>query len=373
MGSFGDKFRNERERREMTLDDVSNVTKISSRMLKAIEEERFDLLPGGVFNKGFIRAYAKHLGLNDEDAVNEYLAALRQAQIEEQSAAWNATQPSGAVGPAAKPPETNPVQHVTSPRKSTAANRPAETPSRPTAAQEDEPLADRVIRVAPRGSGSEAPRRASPWKLGAIAVSALLVLTILIWNRHSRSARADGVGPAESETSNRVASNPVEAHPTLSTGAQQPKPVLTSNGTTTTRLEPASAQTALRPTTEAHAISTPDQPVSKPALSAATAKLPAAPVPPTFTIQIRASETSWVAVTADGQLVRQETLIAPAEISVHASHEIVIKAGNAAGVSFLMNGKEIPTQGAEAEVKTFTFDSQGLHTLSPNQPAEPIQ
>src|SRR5215467_7858226 len=81
MGHFGDKFRKAREKKELSLDDVSNVTKISSRMLQAIEEEHFDQLPGGVFNKGFIRAYAKHLGLNDEEAVTDYLHCLREAQI----------------------------------------------------------------------------------------------------------------------------------------------------------------------------------------------------------------------------------------------------------------------------------------------------
>src|SRR5579859_3048777 len=82
MGQFGNKFRQAREKKNLSLDDVSNVTKISSRMLKAIEEEHFDQLPGGVFNKGFIRAYAKHLGLNDEEAVNEYITCLREAQVD---------------------------------------------------------------------------------------------------------------------------------------------------------------------------------------------------------------------------------------------------------------------------------------------------
>ena len=85
MGEFGDKFLKARERKELSLDDVSNVTKISPRMLQAIEEEQFDQLPGGVFNRGFIRAYAKHLGLDAEDAVNDYLACLRQAQIDSHS------------------------------------------------------------------------------------------------------------------------------------------------------------------------------------------------------------------------------------------------------------------------------------------------
>jgi transcriptional regulator with XRE-family HTH domain len=100
VGRFGDKFRKEREKKEISLDDVSRVTKISSRMLQAIEEEQFDRLPGGVFNKGFIRAYAKHLGLNDEEAISEYLTCLHQEQIDAQSS-W---QPSSREGAPAKRP-----------------------------------------------------------------------------------------------------------------------------------------------------------------------------------------------------------------------------------------------------------------------------
>jgi hypothetical protein len=82
---------------------------------------------------------------------------------------------------------------------------------------------------------------------------------------------------------------------------------------------------------------------------------------------IRAAKTSWIAVEADGQLVSQETLIAPAHTSARATREIVVKAGNAAGVSFLLNGKEIPAQGNDAEVKTYVFDSNGMRTLTPSQ------
>jgi len=99
VGAFGNKFRKARERKNLSLDDVSNVTKIGSRMLQAIEEERFDQLPGGVFNKGFIRAYAKHLGLNDEEAVNDYLACLRQAQID----AHEVWEPQSAAPPRSAP------------------------------------------------------------------------------------------------------------------------------------------------------------------------------------------------------------------------------------------------------------------------------
>jgi cytoskeleton protein RodZ len=81
-----------------------------------------------------------------------------------------------------------------------------------------------------------------------------------------------------------------------------------------------------------------------------------------LTLVIRASENSWVSVSADGQVATQETLIAPAHTSVRASREFVVKVGNAAGVSFLFNGKEIPPQGSESETKTLVFDSSGLKT-----------
>ena len=63
MPSFGEQLRRERERRSITLDDISVSTKISTRLLRALEEDHFEQLPGGIFNKGFIRAYAKWVTL----------------------------------------------------------------------------------------------------------------------------------------------------------------------------------------------------------------------------------------------------------------------------------------------------------------------
>ena len=66
---------------------------------------------------------------------------------------------------------------------------------------------------------------------------------------------------------------------------------------------------------------------------------------------------------ADGKPVAQETLIAPAHTSVRARREIVVKTRNAAGVSFLLNGREIPAQGNEGEVKTYVFDETGVRVM----------
>jgi len=75
LPSFGEKLKLEREKRAITLEQISLSTKIGMRMLQALEEEQFNQLPGGIFNKGFVRAYAKHVGLDEDQAVADYLEA----------------------------------------------------------------------------------------------------------------------------------------------------------------------------------------------------------------------------------------------------------------------------------------------------------
>ncbi len=75
MPSFGENLRREREKRKITLDQISQSTKISTRMLHALEDEKFNQLPGGIFNKGFVRAYARAVGLDEDQAVADYLEA----------------------------------------------------------------------------------------------------------------------------------------------------------------------------------------------------------------------------------------------------------------------------------------------------------
>lgn len=72
MGSFGDRLRREREMRGVTLDEISASTKIARRHLEALESENFDTLPGGIFNRGFVRSYARFLGIDEEQAVADY-------------------------------------------------------------------------------------------------------------------------------------------------------------------------------------------------------------------------------------------------------------------------------------------------------------
>jgi cytoskeleton protein RodZ len=80
MGKFGDTLRQEREFRGITLDAITRVTKISNRHLVALEQEHFEVLPGGVFNKSMVREYARVVGLDQEEWVGRYLSALPPAK-----------------------------------------------------------------------------------------------------------------------------------------------------------------------------------------------------------------------------------------------------------------------------------------------------
>lgn len=356
VGEFGDKFRKEREKKGISLDDVSNVTKIGSRMLQAIEEERFDRLPGGVFNKGFIRAYAKHLGLNDEEAVTEYLACLRQAQIDAQ-ASW---QPPARE---AAPPKRAPAE--TGARQSSAKESKSVPPPAPV--QPSNQTHELPELHLPRAEHVHSQRRAYlehgesgiPWRIVAVA-AVIIVLATVLWQRHSRSTPQPATNAASANPSS-TASAPAASASNTAPGT---KPAQSADARPSTQNPDASpsARPAATPAVEAPGENVTDGTADAPA-PANSRSATTAPAP--LKLVIRASENSWVSVSADGQAASQETLIAPAHTSVRARQEVVVRVGNAAGVSFLFNGKEIPPQGSESEVKTLVFDSSGLKSALP--------
>jgi cytoskeleton protein RodZ len=69
---FGEHLKREREMRGVSLEEISSATRIAPRFLAALESEQWELLPGGVFNRGFIRSVARYLGLDEDSLVAEY-------------------------------------------------------------------------------------------------------------------------------------------------------------------------------------------------------------------------------------------------------------------------------------------------------------
>lgn len=83
LASFGEELRREREIRGISLKEIADATKISKRFLEAIERNDHHTLPAPVFTRGFVREYARYLGLNSEEMVNRYnFAAASDDRIE---------------------------------------------------------------------------------------------------------------------------------------------------------------------------------------------------------------------------------------------------------------------------------------------------
>jgi len=76
IGDFGAQFRQAREARGVSLQEIAGVTKISARVLLAIENNDVSKLPGGIFSRAFVRAYAVELGLDPQAAVDRFTAAF---------------------------------------------------------------------------------------------------------------------------------------------------------------------------------------------------------------------------------------------------------------------------------------------------------
>lgn len=72
MFEIGSSLREARERRGLSYADVEIGTKVRSRYIKALEDERFDILPGPTYTKGFLRAYADFLGLDGNLYIDEF-------------------------------------------------------------------------------------------------------------------------------------------------------------------------------------------------------------------------------------------------------------------------------------------------------------
>ena len=313
MPSFGEKLKLEREKRKITLEEVSSSTKIGTRMLQALEEEKFNQLPGGIFNKGFVRAYARVIGLDEDQAVADYLQASGEAT---------------PVGPEA----------------------PGRDAARENAARETEERISRLEAI------SDSPSRPLPW--GAFAVVLLAVaLALSLWSHRRREQERLVTHTPPAKTAPQSAPAPQENSNSLttSTPAIQPSPV---SATTNSASAPV-------------ATSGEGTPSSASQLPPTAAQSSTTPASGEFTVVVHARDQSWIATTVDGRPIPSETLEPGTGRTFHGRREVVIKAGNAGALDFLLNGKKLDVGGDLGQVKTVTIGPAGLSPNPLNPPANP--
>ncbi|HVR43505.1 MAG TPA: helix-turn-helix domain-containing protein [Thermoanaerobaculia bacterium] len=98
--TFGDELRKEREIRGVSLKEIAEATKVSRRFLAAIEKDDYKKLPAPVFARGFVREYARYLGLDAEEMVTRYIHythSLEDPELEEQPEPLHSDRVTGEI------------------------------------------------------------------------------------------------------------------------------------------------------------------------------------------------------------------------------------------------------------------------------------
>jgi cytoskeleton protein RodZ len=338
MTSVGETLRAERLKRKLGLDQISSELKISSKFLEAIETGQFDKLPGGVFTKSFVRQYALLLGLDAEDLAGQVQRVLEPQQ-------------PGVSQFAEKPQTAAPEFHV------------------------------------PKGSKFHVPKMEA-WESvgdgrfrwsGSLSAAALFVVALLIcsgvytWMQRPRSVESARVPPVISAPP--VVPSQVAPAPTaLAPAGQNTAPASTAVAPVT----PPAAQPAATPA------ATPSAPPA--ALPSATPSAPLAAPPQRFNpaanlrppnrnatvrVEVTADEPVWMLARIDGKFAFSGTLDTHQSRTVEASGNILLRFGNAGGVTITLNGKSLGRVGPKGQVRTVQFTSGGFQIVPDKPPAVP--
>jgi cytoskeleton protein RodZ len=296
VGAFGEHLRREREMRGISLDEIVASTKIGRRLLRALEDEQFELLPGGIFNKAYVRAYAKCVGMDEEKAVAEYLEAAKET-----------------------PPDTRVIaqQHA-----SIHSDRPRESTGFPLV-----PVLILLVVVTGGVAGWKAyqdHRYEKQLRTAAMSAS---------------DASQSPSGSAPQTASGNAASPPVSAP--ASSSPTSASPVATNNV--------PSSPTADQPP---HGVS--------PASSTTAYTVGAPAAEGTFDVTVRPKDPAWVSIKSDGKFVVRGIIKPPDVKTIRASSQVVFFTGNAGALEVSFNGKNVPLPTNPNQEQVLVFDSRGI-------------
>lgn len=312
MNSIGEALRRERLRRNLDLEQVAKETKISVKLLEAIEAEDFSKLPGGVFAKSFVRQYARLLGLDEDEIVAELQRSIQP--------------PAPAL----------------------------ETPEKLDAT----PPAIELPRVPDWGYTKSRSNSALPALAGVVVVM-LICSGVYAW--WQRAHRPEAVAP---QTNDMTQANPPATAP-------QPPPVESPQAAPTGQEPaPASAPPASGPGEQPQAAE--QQPATQPpATQPPPSGAPAAENAGSVHVMITAQEPTWVSARSDGRVVYSGTLQTNEKKDLAAVDQVRLVVGNAGGINIELNGKPVPPLGPRGQVRVVQFSPGGVQIVPPPKPLAP--
>jgi len=300
--------------RGISLDEIAAQTKISARNLRALEEEKFDQLPGGIFNKGFVRAYAKFLGIDEDQMVAEYVAASQET-------------------------EDTREQKLKDEFSRTEFRKPKSD--------------DRDISLEPK----------SQW--GTIAAIVLIaVIAFGGWQvyqkkkaeRARQSAQQAVQAPPSAELpplTPPVVQNQAAAPATAPAAAQGAATNSTTTPAIPTQTSPGIQQApSLESSNDQNAASTKDQPRPDRKTSDDTTSSP-------INVKLKLTQPSWVEIKSDGKTILSDNLPSGAERTITGHERVEMKLGNSGGVELTYNGKPVENVSRGQDVRKIIFTPSG--------------
>lgn len=314
LEELGALLRAERERRGLSIEDVSAHLKISVRKLRALEDGDASAMPHPAYVKGFVRSYATYLGM----AASEVVEAMQVVS--------------------SHMPETT--------EENVRPVRPAPAPS--SSGKSGGSAFGRLlllaVAVAALAGGSYAV-----WKSGFL--DALhnrqndVIRPSLPMQDEARPAYVPAPAPAESAAPAAPAPAAPETAPVASAPATPPAtPAATATPTTPAAPAPATPEKVLVRTGDAEPV-------------AATPPAQEEDVIPQgqHKVVITATETCWIRSTADRTDTRQFSLGKGDTFALTFSQRLDLKLGNAGGVRIRYNGKDFPIGARSGQVRNLVF------------------
>jgi cytoskeleton protein RodZ len=382
---LGAVLKRERERQGLSVRDIMDATKISRRNLIALEDGDVAALPHPVYLKGYVRNYARLVGLEPDalvdvvesqhDGDGRYLPQTAQtAQVAPPTAAFRA--PAGVPTP-----ETAPAVPPA------PASEPAAAKPEPESAKVPEP--ERMPLTAP--APEPAPEEPAPLRLGVpeplgqaaqkkqpggLAVVALLMLVAVLAGLIYQYQRLQGDDPkpappaavatnatatpaaGDNATASAVADNATKAEP----AAQEPQAAPSASAAGSGEVSGEPLRTPGDPNTKS--VPTSSIEVSRKAQAAPQAAPVAAPAQPrtpgaqVLTITAKPKEVCWAGVY-DGDKLTASFLLRDGESrQVEIPKRARLRLGNAGGTAVQLNGAPYPFEGARGQKVTLEFGTR---------------
>ncbi len=297
--TLGSYLKNQRESKKISLKEVAKNTRVREHILKAIEEDRHDLLPPHTYVKGFLSAYAKYLRLDENEILLRYERILKGGPVAPPSA-----EPSPKKEKTVEPPES----------KKKIFPPPSSEPQ------------EEMIAASPSEPKKKRERNTRPIWIIAVVIAAGLAAVYFFSPYPSKSPESLPEKPvAEKTPLEEKATTPIPPVPAV-TSAPEEKPIIKEK-------EPVTPSSPVASTTSA--------PESKP-----------------ISLQLKAVEETWISLEVDDQPGKTMTLKTGETFSAQATNRIRMLLGNAGGLEMTWNGKKLEPFGKSGEVVKLLFTSK---------------